>query len=361
MRSELRPFRLAADLTQERLAELAGISRQAYGAIETGRSVPSTEVALRLARALGRSVEELFRLEETGSDLVVVDAAVGGPAGGRVRLARVGGQEAAYRLDAAWALSAVRADGIAEPVADGRVRVQPLPGAVRPPDLVVAGCDPAFGIVVDQLRRHHDVEVLWLRAGSRAALEALARGAVHVAGVHLGDPDSGAYNEPWIRRLVPGPVSRIRFATWEQVLLAAPGNPLGLAGPGDLARPGLRFVNREPGSGSRALVERVLAERDIAPDRVGGFHQTAAPGHLAVADAVAAGLADAGVAIRAAARAHDLVAFPLVEEPYDLVVPDAYLDLPAVGALLSVLRRPALARHVEALGGYDTTGMGRPA
>lgn len=358
----LRRLRLERGWSQTHTGGLAGVSRQGYAAIETGKSIPSTEVALRLARAFGRSVEELFRLTDDEGPEQVLDAAGPRPfLGHRVRVARIAGREVAHRLDAGGAHVQTPADGTGDSLPDGRVRMRRFGDAPRAPDLVVAGCDPSFGLVADLLRREHGLDVLRVPAGSRAALDALRAGTVHVAGVHLRDPETGRYNGPWIRRLVPGATTRVTYAVWEQVLVTRSGNPLGVGGVEDLARAGLRFVNREAGSGSRALVELLLAEAGVPQDAVPGFHQTAADGHMAVAGAVSAGTADAGVAIRAAALARDLHAVPLGAEPYELVIPNHFLELPAVGALLTALRRPDLRRQIEALGGYDAAAMGMPA
>jgi putative molybdopterin biosynthesis protein len=356
-------FRTRRGWTQSHLGDLVGISRQSLAAIESGRAVPSTDVALRLARAFGVPLEELFHLpDDDGQHGFVVDASgIGAALPGRIRTATVAGRSFAYGLGADDARGPGPADGLGEPLPDGRVRVHPLPAAPPAPDLVVAGCDPAFGLVRERLRRDHRLEVLWISSGSRAALEALARGVIHVAGIHLRDPETGLYNAPWIRRIVPFPTTRVSFATWEQVLLLAPGNPLGIRGLADMARPEIRFVNRESGSGSRALAELRLAELGIPAQEVPGFLETAAAGHDAVGSAIASGAANAGVAIRAAGAGRGLAAIPLAEEPYELVIPSHFLELPAVEALLGVLRRPELRRQVEALGGYDASAMGGAA
>src|SRR5204863_2261861 len=159
-----------------------------------------------------------------------------------------------------------------------------------------------LALVAEHLRRRAQVELAWDNAGSRAALQALARGEAHLAGSHLRDAASGAFNLPFVARLVPFPCTVVAFAVWDEGLVVAPGNPLGLRRAEDLARTGLRVANREPGSGARALLDAELTRLGVSPQAVRGY-QTAYPGHLAVAEAVALGLADAGVAIRAAAIA----------------------------------------------------------
>src|SRR5690606_8907056 len=215
-------------------------------------------------------------------------------------------------------------------------------------------------IVADALRRERGLEVAWSQRGSRSAIEALARGEAHVAGAHLRDPRSGETNGPWIREALPFPCTRAVFAGWAQALLTARGNPSAITEVADLARPGVRLINREPGSGSRLLLDEALVSAGVPADSIAGY-DTAARGHLAVGEAIAAGLADAGIAIRAAGAAFGLDVLPLRPEPYELIIPDHFLDLPAVGALLDLLRRPGIRAQVEALQGYDTSAMGRGA
>jgi len=346
--------------TQARMAEAAGISRQSYAAIESGDSVPSTEVALRLSEALGRSVSELFRLPDGAAESRVATwSGVAAPApGARVRLARIGGRWVAHPC-----AEAHRPDG----PADGRVlsgdraevRVDLFPDPPPSVGLAVVGCDPAFGIVADELRRERGIEVSWSQRGSRAALLALARGEAHLAGSHLLDTGTGTWNEPSVHELVPFPCTRIAFAVWEQGLLVRPDVRPHIRGVADLGQGRARLLNREPGSGSRALLDEVLAEAGVDRSFITGY-ATTARGHLSVADGIAAGAADAGVAIRAAGQARGLEVLPLRKEAYELVIPDHFLDLPALDALLRVLRRPAVRAQVEALGGYDGDSMGLP-
>jgi putative molybdopterin biosynthesis protein len=360
--STLRELRLARGLSQERLAALADITRQSYAALEAGRSVPRTDVALRLAGALSTTVEELFRLPESAAPTVeaeLVGRAAAGPQ--RVRLGRVGGRLLAFPLRGEGGHGWGPADGVAEPMGGGRARVTPLRHRVGESDLVALGCDPSFALVVEALRRERSVEVLWAHRDSRRALESLARGEAHVVGVHLYDSATGEYNAPWIDKLVPFPCTIVAYALWEQSLLLPRDNPLEIRSVADLARPGLRFLDREEGSGSHALLDARLAEAGIPGSALAGYGVNAASGHLAVAEAIASGLADAGVAIRAAGTALDLHGVALAEERYDLVIPNHFLDLPAVQALLDTLRGRSLRAEVELLGGYDTSRMGQPA
>ncbi len=372
--NSLQRHRTARGWTQAQLGERAGITRQSYAAIESGRSVPSTEVALRLARALGLPVEDVFTLpSEDDGELISVRSGFGPMGPGRIRLARVGGETLAFPLESGGRHSGVLADGVVESGSlgfageEGAPResvARPSLRSLRPPrppaELVLVGCDPAMGLLATFLGEEHGIEVLWIPTGSRRALETLAAGRAHVAGIHLPEPEGRGYNRGWVDRLVPFPASRVRFATWEQCLVLAPGNPLGIQGVRDLTRPGVRLLNREPGSGSRVLLQLQCEAEGVPVEALAGFQETAASSHEAVGSGVAAGAADAGVAIRAIARNRGLGAVTLAWEPFELVLPDHFRDLEAMQILLATLRRPVLQRQVEALGGYDTAGMGEP-
>jgi putative molybdopterin biosynthesis protein len=361
MLPSIRAARLERRISQGTLARLAGISRQSYAAIESGASVPATDVALRLARALGTQVETLFRLPDEREPAAEVESAgLLPPTGSRVRLAKVGGRLRSYPLRGGGWRGVEPADGWGVPREGGGVAVDLL--AKRPPvsDLVAVGCDPAFSLVVETLRRERGTEVYWHHQTSRGALEMLAAGEAHVAGVHLVDPETGLYNEPWVRLLVPFACTRVGFAVWTQEIVVPAANPRGIRGVSDLAQPGLRFLNREPGSGTRMLLDDRIQHAGLPPDAIPGYLDTAARSHLGVAEAVATGLADAGVGIGAATRAFGLTGIPLGEEQYDLVIPNHFLDLPAIQHLLDLLGSRSLGSQVESLGGYDTGPMGQP-
>lgn len=341
------------------MAEAGGITRQSYGAIESGASVPSTEVALRLARALGRTVEELFRLPrdrpERGRALW---AGASDPIAGQpVRLVTIAGRQVAHPVGGAYR-PATAADGVVEHVREDGVSIRPVTDPPPAADLAVVGCDPAFGLVAEALRRDRGIEVAWSPRGSRAALSALARGEAHVAGTHLLDPATDEWNGPWIRELVPFATTRILFTVWDQGLVVRGESSRRIATVWDLAAGGLHVLNREEGSGSRMLLDDELRSASVDPDDLPGY-RTTARSHVAVAEGVAAGAADAGIATRAVATAMGLHFVPLRKEVYELVVPAHFLDLPAVQALLDTLRRPGVRSQIETLQGYDGEGIGR--
>jgi putative molybdopterin biosynthesis protein len=157
--------------------------------------------------------------------------------------------------------------------------------------------------------------------------------------------------------LKPGHHKLVSFARRTQGLMVAPGNPLGIASLADLCRPRLRFANRSRGSGTRVVLEELLAQQKIAPERIGGF-ESAEPSHRAAAEAVASGSADASFGIEAAAMARGLDFVPLAREQYFLVTLQHALDQPQVQTLLSLLRSEAWRAQLNALPGYAAEGSG---
>jgi molybdate-binding protein/DNA-binding transcriptional regulator YhcF (GntR family) len=220
----------------------------------------------------------------------------------------------------------------------------------------------------------HDLalEALWAQArradpglalsvsyvGSLDGLLALLHGEVLLAGAHILDEASGEYNLPILQRLFVGqPMRVVTLAEREQGLMVKPGNPLGIDGLEALARPGVRFCNRQLGSGTRTLLDYHLRRARLDAQDIAGY-ATAAPNHMAVAAAVAEGQADAGLGLEAAARAYGLGFVPLARERYDLVVPEAARECAQVSLLLGILALPQFQAMVRELGGYDTSHTG---
>jgi putative molybdopterin biosynthesis protein len=205
-------------------------------------------------------------------------------------------------------------------------------------------------------------------AGSLGGLVALRDGLCHIAGSHLLDPASGEYTLPYIDRVfgaAAGDVAVVRLVERSQGLMVAAGNPLGISGLPDLARPvsrasgrRVRYVNRQRGAGTRVLLDVMLGRDGIEASAIEGYAREE-PTHLAVAAAIAAGRADAGLGIMAAARAFGLGFVPLATEPYDLVVAPGALDAPQLAPLWTLLESDRFKAAVEDLGGYSATDMGR--
>ena len=219
--------------------------------------------------------------------------------------------------------------------------------------------DLALEALWAQARRLHPGLLLEPRyVGSLDGLLALLHGEAGLAGTHLMDEESGEYNLPVLRRLFVGfPLCLVTLAEREQGLILARGNPRRIQGYADLAQPELRFVNRQPGSGTRSLLDHSLRRQAVNPAEIRGYDRVV-PTHLAVAAAVAEGSADAGLGIRAAARAFDLDFLPLARERYDLVLMAADRDSSPIAELLGVLGSAAFRAVVRQIGGYDTALTG---
>ncbi len=186
----------------------------------------------------------------------------------------------------------------------------------------------------------------------------LRRGHAHIAGAHLFDEDSGDFNVPFVQRLLPGHSMLVfNLVRWEAGLLVAPGNPRGLRGVEDLARPDVAIVPREAGTGAQKLLERMLGRAGIPADSVKTRGPVAA-GHMDVARAVAMSVADAGVSIRSAALSLGLDFLPLAEERFDLIVSKELTDDPRVIRLLDTLSSRPFHRELESLGGYGVRESG---
>jgi putative molybdopterin biosynthesis protein len=198
--------------------------------------------------------------------------------------------------------------------------------------------------------------------GSLGGLVALRDGLCHLAGSHLLDPQTGEYTLPYLLRVfgsdtVLHDLAVIRLVHREQGLIVAAGNPLGITGIEDLSRPGLRYVNRQRGAGTRVLLDHELRQRDIASGDILGYHREEHT-HLAVAAAVAAGRADAGLGVLAAARPFGLDFVPVAQEPYDLVVTQEAYRSGVLAPLWALLADEKFRASVEALGGYSSAETG---
>jgi putative molybdopterin biosynthesis protein len=195
--------------------------------------------------------------------------------------------------------------------------------------------------------------------GSLGGLVALRDGLCHLAGSHLLDPETGEYTLPYVDRvLAERDVAVVRLVRREQGLIVARGNPLAIDAIEDVARSDVRYINRQRGAGTRVLLDHELSRRDITADAVNGYAREEHT-HLAIAAAIAAGRADAGLGIMAAARAFGLDFVPVTREPYDLVLTTDTLEDPVTAPLWRLLEDPDFRGAVEALGGYDTAQMGR--
>lgn len=341
------------------LANRAGVSRQTVYAIEAGEYVPNTAVALRLARALDAAVEDLFALEDKKAaqsltaDVLDTEAREGLP----VRLFRAGGRLIAVPSTAETVLLPVADAMTGSAGKPGRRSVRLAHSLEEGGRLAIAGCDPAVSLIARFLLRA-GVELIPAPSNSSQAIEWLRERRVHIAGSHLTGAGPAEANIAAIRRAFPrGGVAVVTLAEWEEGLVTAAGNPKRLHSISDLARPGVRFVNREPGSGSRRLLDSELKRLRIAASDVRGY-RSEARAHLSAARCVHDSAADCCIATRAAANAFGLDFAPLRTERYDLAIRREFLALPAVERFLDVLADLRVRRELEIFACYDVRRTG---
>ena len=289
----------------------------------------------------------------------------------RVKLGRVGDRMVATPLQrgAGVIMSLVRADGIAQIPrfsegldAGSRVEVQllrPL-GEVQNTIVAIGSHDLTLDLIASHLsRRQPGPGLSSSHVGSLGGLIALRRGEAHIAGCHLLDEATGEYNVSYIQRYLPSvPLVLMNLVGRVQGLIVPTGNPKGIRSLEDLGRPGVVFVNRQRGSGTRVLLDYKLAGLSLDAEGISGYDREEYS-HLAVAAAVASGSADTGLGILSAARALGLDFLPILTERYDLVVPREHFDSELLQPLINLLQDSEFRREVESLGGYDTGDMGK--
>jgi putative molybdopterin biosynthesis protein len=381
--ARLRLARQSHGLSQQQLAGMAGVTRQALSAVESGHSDPSLRVALAISRALGVTVEELFGPGEPAQPVEAIAVADPGEPGARVTLAAVGdgfvalplrgdtAARAGFASAGGLVIGADRAAGEVEGgrAADAEVSVQPI-GPTRP-TLVVAGCDPALPLLETVLSLlDPPVGFAWWPCGSGEALGLAARGLVHAAGVHApgaraagerarsararsgyGDIPGGGYGD------IPGGAEVVGFSAWREGLVVKPDLAVTVHGLDDVARLRIPMVNREPGAEARRLLDAERERLGLEPSAIPGY-DTRAAGHMQVASAVAAGVAGVGVASEPVARAYGLSFIPWADERFDLVLPAKHLGSREVQGLLRVLSSPWLLSQLASIPGYDPSTCG---
>lgn len=289
----------------------------------------------------------------------------------RVKLGRVGERLVATPLNrgAGVITSFVRADGMLNIPQDSegleageRVRVSLLrPRREVENTLTIIGShDPLIDQIGNLLRLGHaEAYLASAHVGSMGGIMAVKRGEAHLAGIHLLDEGDGSYNLSYLRQHFPaGGVALIKGVKRIQGLMAAPGNPLGLAGIADLSRPGLRYVNRQRGAGTRILLDYLLAQAGISPNSIYGYTREE-PTHIAVATQIATGSADCGLGVYSAAHSLGLDFLPICDEEYDFLIRREFLELDLVRHFLEILGGADFAAACAEMGGYDVSGAGR--
>jgi molybdate-binding protein/DNA-binding transcriptional regulator YhcF (GntR family) len=189
--------------------------------------------------------------------------------------------------------------------------------------------------------------------GSLSGLIALAQHEADIAGIHLWDGESQEYNQPFVRRVLPGrSVILLGLALRDLGLVIPAGNPRQITGLTDLSQSGIRFINRQSGAGTRVWLDRQLKKANIEINTINGYANEAKT-HLQVAQAIAEDKADVGLAIQAAGAAYGLDFIPLTQERYDLVIPTELWETPALEALVELIHSDRFREAVAALEGYE--------
>ena len=225
--------------------------------------------------------------------------------------------------------------------------------------VVIGSHDPLLDELANMM--HRDAPNVYMSSshvGSMGGIMAIRRGEAHAAGCHLLDPATGQYNLSFMRKYFPqGGVRLIRCVGRQQGLMIQKGNPLGIGQFADIAREGIRYVNRQKGSGTRILTDYLCKKEGIDPSVIYGYEREELT-HTSVAAQIATGSADAGMGIYSAAQLYDLDFIPVCIEEYDLIIPDGAWDTPMVQQMLATLKSRAFEEKLLAMGGYTVENPG---
>lgn len=224
---------------------------------------------------------------------------------------------------------------------------------------IVGSHDMALNILVDLTQRNNKkTKIQVTNAGSLGGLIALQEERAQLAGIHLLDEETGEYNYPYVKKVLPGrEVAIVHLAYRIQGLMYARGNPKNIKGLADLKRKDITFVNRQQGAGTRVLLDIHLRQLGISPKDIKGYDKELDT-HVAVGLAVAHGDADAALGIEAAARSCNIDFLPLFRERYDLIIPIANYRSELLAPLLRAVTSPEFKAVVDKAGGYDTSQTG---
>jgi len=288
----------------------------------------------------------------------------------RVRLGYVEGRLIASPLSRGSGVvtSFMKADGILDIPQEleghengSAVRVRLLrPAEELKNNLVSIGShDPLLDEISDIMRRRwSNISMSSSHVGSMGGIMAIRRREAHIAGTHLLDETDGSYNTSFVKKYFPrGGVRLVECVSRIQGMMVAPGNPKGFQTISDLTKPGMRYVNRQKGSGTRILFDYLCKKDGVDTGRIYGYEREEYT-HTSVAALIQAGSADAGLGIYSAAKLYGLDFIPICNEQYDLLIPDYAWGNRLIDCLLEVLKSDEFRRRLDALGGYTLTSPG---
>jgi molybdate-binding protein/DNA-binding XRE family transcriptional regulator len=316
------------------LAERAGVSRTEVSAIEQGRLVPSVAVALRLAAAIGETVETMF--ERRPRSAQIQWAWPPGERGPLCWRASMNGQVLAYPVEHTAAGSIPHDGTTASTAGASRGLAHSRPDHT----LILAGCDPTVGLLVREMAARHDVRVVPLLRSSGEALKLLRAGLVHVAGVHLTDASGRTANDLTVKRTLGDGYRLVHQLRWDAGIAVDVARTERSAAA--LLKANVRWVNREEGSAARHAFDLLIASRR----RPSGYEHVVRD-HRAVATTVSSGWANAGICVKPAATDANLRFIPLHQEAYELCIAESHLDDPRIAALVATLQSSAYRQQVS--------------
>lgn len=225
--------------------------------------------------------------------------------------------------------------------------------------VIIGSHDICIDIIADEVRKKGNIRLSSGNVGSLGGLIALRKGMSHIAGSHLLDPEIGEYNISYVKKYLKGMKIHIyNLVLREQGLIIRKGNPKKIKGIEDLVRDDITFVNRQPGSGTRVLLDYILKEQGLDPNKIRGYEHEEFT-HMAVAVDVLSGVADCGMGIFAAAKALDLDFIPIGKEQYDLIIPAEFLNDPRIRQIIQIIKTTHFKNRVKQLGGYDPKNSGK--
>ncbi len=287
----------------------------------------------------------------------------------RVKVGKVGDKFVAAPLarGAGAAMSLVRADGfcVIEQNSEGveagekvNIELYRSKSEIENTVVIIGSHDLILDIIADMMpEKHNNMFVSSTHVGSMGGLMALRRGEAHMAPIHLLDEETGQYNIPYVKRLFDEPMAIIKGVNRIQGIMVKKGNPLGIKTIEDLARPELRYVNRQRGAGTRVLFDYRLKQLGISTGDINGYEREMTT-HMAVAAAVASDSADAGMGVLSAANAMGLDFIEVAYEEYDFAVPVKFLESPHIKAFIEIIQSDEFKQKLNELGGYTCESSG---